>query len=184
MNNKNLKIEIEKFKSDGKRYGVIKNWHQPTPTIDEFRDIVNIERNGVVHLNKDNTTKDIDFFLNECIKVYPNIKYDLYVIDSPSSRNSAPDNPGTTLHADPYPIIHWQCRGATLWRVGENAINKSKVPTGTGGYFWDSEWLSDPESFILEPGDVIWFENGIWHETENLTEKYSVVFDVTRGEKK
>lgn len=180
--NKNLKEEILLLKSNGKNYGVIKNCYQPTPTIDHLKEIVSKSTSKPnAQITDPSIHQMINYFLEECLSVYPNTKHNLFIISNPNSRNSAPESPGTKLHCDPLPIIHWQCRGATIWRIGNDAVSNGKVQNEAGGYFWDSEWTKEPESFVLEPGDVIWFEPGVWHETENLTEKYSVVFEATEG---
>lgn len=180
-----LKNEINLARLNNKKYGVIRNWHQPTPSIDDFK---NLEKNkavlGRISLRAFNgkdesisSNPEIHFFLNESIKVHPDQDYQFYMLSTPVFRNISPDRPGTGLHKDPFPIIHWQCRGVTLWRIGLNAKNNSFTVTESGGHLWDSEWLEEPDTFLLEPGDIIWFDDGVWHETENLTEKYSIVFD-------
>lgn len=180
----NLKDEINLAKSNGNKYGIIKNWHQPTPSIDDFRDLEKIEqfigRRYLTSKNKDesiSSNKDINFFLQEALKVYPDQEYQFYMLANPNSRNAMPDQPGTGIHKDPYNIIHWQCRGATLWRIGLSAQTNGFEISSSGGHIWRSEWLEKPDTVILEPGDIIWFDAGVWHETENLTEKYSIVFD-------
>lgn len=181
-NNKNLKKEIASLQSNGKNYGVIKNCYQPTPTIDHLKEIVSKSSTKPnAQINDPNIHQMIKYFLEECVNVYPNAGHKLYIISNPHSRNSAPESSGTKLHKDPMPIIHWQCRGATIWKIGNHAVSNGRIQNEAGGYVWDSEWTQEPDCFILEPGDVIWFESGVWHETENLTEKYSVVFEVESG---
>lgn len=74
-------------------------------------------------------------------------------MQSDSFRNLDPINSGNPVHIDPYDILHWQCRGATEWSIGENM-----------------------EKIILEPGDLLWLKAETKHKTENITEKYSLIF--------
>lgn len=170
---------------NNKSYGVIKNWQQPTPSNKYFDGIKdNVEemlgRYSIKNFygpNAENPNKEIEIFLRNAREAYPDKEYQLYVLSSPIFRNIAPERPGTTLHKDPFSIIHWQCRGATLWRLGLHAESQGHEITESGGHIWNSKWIETPETFILEPGDVVWFNKGVWHETENLTEKSSIVFD-------
>ena len=92
-------------------------------------------------------------FLEESLQAYPNSNnYQFYMMQCGSFRNFKKDT-GTNLHTDLVDTLHWQCRGVTEWTLGSNR-----------------------EKMILEPGDLLWFEANTAHGTENLTEKFALIF--------
>lgn len=93
------------------------------------------------------------YFLDESINAYPDIDYDIYIMESLNYRNLDPADSGSPEHSDPKDILHWQCRGATEWIIGK-----------------------DKDLIILEPGDLLWFQAHTTHKTSNLTEKCSLIF--------
>lgn len=145
---------VEKAKNDNLEYVLIKNWFQPTPQWDDFKKICDPFKGRESFENRE-IPDNMKFFLNQCILAYPNIEYGFYTMQDDSFRNARPTGEisGTSFHTDPCDILHWQCRGATEWVIGKNK-----------------------DIFILEPGDLLWFKSETLHKTENLTEKYSLIF--------
>jgi len=136
-------------------YAVYRNWSQPTPTWTEFENLYNIVRqSGRISIKGLDITKEMEFFQKSAIEAYPDIEYELFAMEAESFRNLDPSNSGTYQHTDPHDVIHWQCRGASEWFMGE-----------------------EMQSFILEPGDLIWFKAGTKHKIENITEKYALIFN-------
>ena len=154
--NENMKISefVDECKANNLSYAVLKNWHQPTPTWDEFKSLYdpNTEE-GRISI-KDRAYTDIfKYFLDQSKDAYPNVDYDFFLMECPSYRNLDPANCGTYQHTDPVDTLHWQGRGVSEWFMGE-----------------------DMTPIILEPGDLIWFAANTKHKVENLTEKCSLIF--------
>jgi mannose-6-phosphate isomerase-like protein (cupin superfamily) len=146
---------IEGCKNSNLSYGVYRNWHQPTPTWKEFENLYDqVRQSGRIRIKGLDITKEMKFFENAAVEAYPNIDYELFAMEAESFRNLDPANSGTYQHTDPHDVIHWQCRGASEWFMGDNM-----------------------QSFILEPGDVMWFKAGTKHKIENITEKYALIFN-------
>lgn len=175
MSNKLLDL-ISEAKDSNKTYAVFKNWKTP-PNIEILSQLheYNEEKIGRVSIIGKYNNKEIDYFLNECLSVYNIPDYAFYIIKGKS-------NEGHPTHIDPYDIIHWQCSGATEWKVGKkeigNLLNEKDSLTP-----WKVDWIKEPDTFILEPGDIMWFKGniksdmGVWHSTLNLNNKYSIIFD-------
>lgn len=144
---------VEQSKLLGVEYAVLKNWSQPTPQWDEFKQLCGNEQ-GRVSIKNKNITNIMINFLNESIKAYPNIDYEFFLMQADSFRNLNPAESGTYVHTDPHDVLHWQCRGVTEWTIGKNS-----------------------ELVLLEPGDLLWFRANTKHKTENLTEKYALIFN-------
>lgn len=148
-----LKQFIGHSKHLGLDYAVIRNWHQPTPSIREFRELYDFGfEEGRVSIKERRYPESFKVFLDEAIKAYPDVEYEFFLMECPTFRNLDPDA-GTYLHTDPTDTIHWQCRGVSEWFIGP-----------------------DLESIILEPGDLLWFKAQTQHRVENLTEKYALIF--------
>jgi len=150
----NISEFVEQSKKAGLEYAVLKNWHQPTPSWDEFKNLHNeYTEQGRVSIKNRPYGEIFKYFLDESIKAYPNVDYEFFLMQCSSFRNLDPANSGTYRHSDPTDTLHWQCRGVSEWFMGE-----------------------DMESIILEPGDLIWFSAHTKHKVENLTEKYALIF--------
>lgn len=67
--------------------------------------------------------------------------------------------PTTGKHSDPVDVFYWQCIGDVEWTL----------------YYNDIE-----ESFILNPGDIIYVPEGIIHEVKSLTPRASISFMFAR----
>ena len=145
---------IEQSRHAGLKYAIFRNWRQPTPHWDEFKKLYNgdSEQGRISIIDRAYTDIMKDFF-DESRQAYPDTEYDFYLMHSGSFRNLDPVHNGTYLHSDPYDILHWQCRGATEWTLGESQ-----------------------DIYLIEPGDLIWFSANTKHKTENITEKYSLIF--------
>ena len=170
-----IKDFIKTFKNNGLSYAVIKNWSQPTPTREKLSEFYKESNpDGRISIKDKELTKTMIKFLNECLEVYPNKNYELFVISATGFRNQNKylnEDTGTSAHNDPYDILHWQCRGATYWHLGKNA----KVEWGKDQELIKVE-IENPEIILLEPGDLLWMQAETWHKTENITEKYSLIF--------
>ena len=172
---------IQEAKSQGKHYAVFKNWHQPTPTRKEIDAMYGPEDEWFRRLQLENreVNSKIQYFIDEANKAYPESDNDFYIFSNIYYRNSYYNKPGSKLHHDMFDVIHWHCTGVTKWNVGIHAEAKNdykKAKPDVGTYFdWDAHWTGPYDTFILEPGDVLWFDNMSWHETENICDKYSVI---------
>jgi hypothetical protein len=178
---------IEKFlkeaKESGKNYAVLKT-HKSTPSWEYFYTIYDREREDNKISLVGRTYNDvIEDFKQQAIKAFNDDHYDFYMYESQGYRNIKPKTPGTQLHRDPSEILHWQCRGATEWKLGVGKQTSDGVVNGES-HLYDAEWLEEPETIILEPGDILWMNIGVWHSTENLTEKMSIVFEPLSNSKK
>jgi len=177
---------IQEAKSQGKHYAVFKNWHQPTPTRKEIEAMYGPEDGREQRLYiKDRAFPDkMNQFIDQGSAAYPESDNHFYVLGSKEYRNHFTRRPGARLHRDNFDVIHWQCTGVTKWSIGINAEAKNNPATVTdpdqkalydGEWFWQAEFTEEPDTFLLEPGDVIWFSKYAWHTTENLCDKYSLV---------
>lgn len=171
-----IQSEIQNAKTAGKTYCVIRNWLTPSFTKEQLKTFNSIEYlpNRSLDLVKDNDT--LNYFVNQCIDIYPKVKYRTYIIGQ-SSIDTVKAGPGTPLHKDPFDIVHWQCEGSTIWKIGNSAIGRQGGKNPQGGTKWISEWKQDPEIITLNAGDVLWFSRGTWHETENIGKKFAIIFD-------
>lgn len=171
----NLKNIIEKSISDGKSYGFIKKYFSDE-IIKEYE--INIsydikEQWGRKNIKDLYISNKFSLFLNECKNLFPETEYEFYFLEGKKSGKG-----GTSLHFDPFPIIHLQIFGKTEWNIGKNALHKDhKWDEHNMVWQWDAEWIDLPDTFMLEPGDIIWFNNGIWHETKNIEDKCSLIFE-------
>jgi len=153
MQNEKISNIVEKCKKDNIEYLLVRNWHQPTPFQVEFRELFDTEKSvGRTSIKNKILKNEFKFFLDECLEAYPIIDYEYYLMESRTFRNMD-KNSGTEFHVDESDVLHWQCRGATQWIIGKNK-----------------------DSFMLEPGDLLWFRANTEHSTENITEKYSLIF--------
>jgi mannose-6-phosphate isomerase-like protein (cupin superfamily) len=145
---------IQESKHKSLEYAVFSNWHQPTPSWADFDNLYDrsIEV-GRISLEGRILTPEMQYFLDQSKDAYPDIEYDIYIMESLNYRNLDPADSGTPKHSDPKDILHWQCRGATEWIIGKN-----------------------DDVVILEPGDLLWFQANTNHKTSNLTEKCSLIF--------
>ena len=149
-----IKDFVEKNINDNLEYAVLKNWHQPTPEQQKFKEFYDVEnQGGRISIKNKILYDEFKYFLEESLLAYPNKEYDYFLMEARSFRN-VNSNSGTDEHVDPHDILHWQCRGATYWFIGKNS-----------------------EQIMLEPGDLIWFRANTKHRTENITEKYSLIFN-------
>lgn len=178
---------ISEAKDSNKTYAVFKNWRTP-PDIKIISELHanNKERYARTSIIGKYDEKEIDSFLNECLSVYDIPEYAFYVIKGSAGH-------GHDTHKDPYDIIHWQCSGSTKWKIGKKEIGKlweaGQAKNEKDGFTkWKVSWLKEPDTFILEPGDIMWFRGdagtnvGAWHSTLNLSDKYSIVFDAGKEE--
>lgn len=149
-----LKLFIDHSKNLGLNYAVYRNWHQPTPLWSEFKPLYEDSSGGRVSIKREQITETMQHFLDQSIEAYPDIEYEFFAMGAESFRNSDFENSGTYQHTDPHDVIHWQCRGASEWFMGDHM-----------------------ESVLLEPGDLIWFAANTKHKIENLTEKMSLIFN-------
>jgi ribosomal protein L16 Arg81 hydroxylase len=171
-----IKLAIRNAKDSGKTYCVIRNWLTPSFTkehLDTFNSIEYLP-NRSLDLVKDND--ELNYFVNQCIEVYPEAKYRTYIIGQ-SLIDEVKAGPGTPLHRDPFDIVHWQCYGSAIWKIGNNAIGRPGEKNPSGGTKWSASWTQEPETITLNAGDIIWFSRGTWHETENIGKKFSIIFD-------
>jgi ribosomal protein L16 Arg81 hydroxylase len=177
---------IQEAKSEGKHYAVFKNWHQPTPTRKEMKALYGSEDDPTQRLYiKDKSIPDeINHFLDQASAAYPESDNHFYVLASMEYKNYFKRRPGARLHRDNFDVIHWQLTGVTKWNIGLNAESKNNPakitrpedgPSYDGEWNWQAEFTEEPDTFVLEPGDVIWFSKYAWHTTENLCDKYSLV---------
>ena len=148
-----LKDFIGQSKSSNLSYAVLRNWHQPTPSWTEFDNLKQSD-SGRISLKGKPYGDIFKLFLDQSIEAYPDIAYEFFLMEASSYRNLDPAQSGTYQHTDPHDVIHWQCRGATEWFMGD-----------------------DMKPVLLEPGDLIWFAASTKHKTENLTEKYALIFN-------
>lgn len=63
--------------------------------------------------------------------------------------------PTTGKHSDPVDVFYWQCVGDVKWTLS---------------------YENKEESFVLNPGDVIYVPTGIIHEVKSLTPRASISF--------
>ena len=176
----NISEFIQESKNKGLKYAVLKKWDLPLSYIDLY----NLHgRDEVDRITiKDRKFDKSQFFLEQCLQAYPNRDYDYFIMQSNLYRNNS-TFAGTRLHKDPYDILHWQCVGATEWKIGlggkhnSEPVKQKEIQPGVFYYLFDSSWESEPETILLEPGDLLWFSAGVWHETTNITEKYALVFE-------
>jgi mannose-6-phosphate isomerase-like protein (cupin superfamily) len=144
---------IEIARKTNLEYIVLKNWHQPTPKWKEF-ELLCGEFQGRVSIKEKPLTDIMNMFLEKSKEAYPNIDYEFFLMQADSFRNLNPEESGTYAHTDPHDVLHWQCRGVTEWTIGSNS-----------------------DKIQLEPGDLLWFRANTKHKTENLTEKYALIFN-------
>jgi mannose-6-phosphate isomerase-like protein (cupin superfamily) len=149
-----LKELVDQSKASGLNYKVVRNWIQPTPLWSEFRSLYAYSSGGRVSIKGEPITEKMQYFLDQAIAAYPDIDYEFFAMGAESFRRIDPDNSGTYQHTDPHDVIHWQCRGASEWFMGD-----------------------DMKPVLLEPGDLIWFAANTKHKIENLTEKMSLIFN-------
>jgi mannose-6-phosphate isomerase-like protein (cupin superfamily) len=150
----NISEFVKQSKENNLEYAVYKNWHQPTPQWDEFKALYDDATEfGRISIKDRLYTETMSYFLSESRLAYPPTdKYQFYLMQSSSFRNARPDT-GTMAHTDLVDTLHWQCRGVTEWILG-----------------------SKSERVLLEPGDLLWFDGNTAHATENLTEKFGLIF--------
>jgi hypothetical protein len=168
-------VDIEEFvkqsKEAGLNYAVLRNWKQPTPTWEDF-DLVSSNEDTRIDLAHLDYPENFKEFENEAAKAYSKKSYNFYIYRSNSYRNKNAVGPGTSLHFDENDILHWQCRGATIWRLGEVTEDPNKERSHNGTF------TENFHEVLLEPGDLMWLNAKTWHETENITEKRSLVYEV------
>ena len=164
-----IKEFVKQSKESGLDYAVLRNWKQPTPMWEDFDLVSSNEetRIDIAHLDYPESFKE---FENEAAKAYPKKSYNFYIYRADSYRNKNAVGPGTSLHFDENDILHWQCRGATIWRFGEVIEDPNKKPPYNGTF------TENFHEVLLEPGDLIWLNTRTWHETENITEKRSLIY--------
>lgn len=165
--------------SSGKSYGFIKKYFSDE-IIKEYQENINLAigaEYGRVNIKNNDISNKFLLFLNECKNTFLHDEYEFYFLEGQSSGLA-----GTKLHYDPYPIIHLQLTGKTQWNIGVNALEKGHLwDNEKGAWNWEAEWINTPDSFLLEPGDIIWFKNWIWHETKNKEDKISLVFEAGKN---
>jgi len=172
---------IKEAKDAGLNYAVFKNWHQPTPTRKEIEPMYgpNDIWYNRLQLQDRPVPASVKYFMNEANQAYPDKENDFYILSNIYYRNFYSDRPGSKLHKDTFDVIHLQCTGVTKWEIGTEAESTNDPansnPTVGAAWDWKAEFTGDYETFILEPGDVIWFNNKSWHRTENICDKYSIV---------
>jgi len=132
----------------------MRNWQQPTPKWEEFDELYRDEYEGRISIRGKAMSDTIRNFFIDASKSYPGVEFEMFAMRAETFRNLDPANSGTYQHTDPHDVVHWQCRGASEWFMGE-----------------------DQESVLLEPGDLIWFKANTKHRIENLTEKYALIFN-------
>ena len=145
---------VAQSKASNLEYAVIRNWRQPTPQWDEFQGLYDsVSQQGRISIKDKPYTSIMGDFLEESRLAYPDSdNYQFYLMQCGSFRNFQKDT-GTNSHTDLVDTLHWQCRGATEWTLG-----------------------SKSDKILLEPGDLLWFAGNTVHGTENLTEKFALIF--------
>ena len=166
---------VQQAKDAGLNYAVLRNWKQPTPHWGEF-DRISSDRDTRIDVLTLNYPESFNDFEEEASKAYPESSYNFYIYRSNNYRNRNAEEAGTGLHLDINDILHWQCRGSTMWKFGEVLEDPSKEHGRNGSF------TGETDNIFLEPGDLIWLRGETWHETENITEKRSLVFEPGKKE--
>ncbi len=177
-----IKEFVDNAKEQKLYYAVLKNWHHPVPSWEDFEEVIDPKSNGVRKFIKDVPLKEeMQYFLDESKKAYPDIEYQYYIFEGKRYRNLDINWPGEPLHKDPYDILHWHCKGVTEWQIGlyaeMNGTPKQFEYEERKGWDWHTAWTKEPQTIMLEPGDLLWLRKATWHRTQNLAEKYSIIFD-------
>jgi hypothetical protein len=77
-----IKEFVENAKKENLHYAVLKNWHHPVPSWEDFEEIIDPKSNGVRKFIKDVPLKEeMQYFLNESKKAYPDIEYQYYIFE-------------------------------------------------------------------------------------------------------
>jgi len=95
--------------------------------------------------------KNVNSFYDECSSLY-DVKTTLLMLEGSGGRT-------TTRHSDQSDVIHWQCVGQSEWT------------------FYDLPTKGSETKFIMNSGDVLWFQKDRDHSVQNLKDKFSIVFN-------
>lgn len=72
------------------------------------------------------------------------------------------------IHADSHDVISWHCIGSVEWRVYKTLKQENPPPTES----------SEPhESYILNPGDILFVPSGIVHQIVVTEPRASILFN-------
>ena len=167
-------MEIHEFvkqsRDMGLPYAILRNWKQPTPHWREFEEI-STDADTRIDLANKSYSNSFKEFESEANKTYPKMSYNFYVYRSNSYRNQNKMGAGTSLHFDENEILHFQCRGVTIWLFGDVIEDPEKEHSHNG------IWNGKPSEILLEPGDIVWLNERTWHQTINMTEKRSLIYE-------
>ena len=149
-------------------------WQYPTDTA--MASIVskhNEELNGRVIMGKNlyfsalNNASDIN---QELKKYFPQI-FDMIVeIETNSGMTLTTTGPKVCLgpyqnmsHIDPWPGLSLQCQGQTTWILSDKSLSEDKS-------------IEYKEIFEMNPGDIIFFPKGMYHQIEVSAPRASLQF--------
>ena len=96
--------------------------------------------------------KNVINFYDECSSLY-NVKTTLLMLEGTGGGSP------TSRHSDQSDVIHWQCGGQSEW------------------IFYDLPTKGSETKFIMNSGDVIWFQKDRDHSVQNLKDKVSIIFN-------
>lgn len=149
-------------------------WQYPTDT--EIASIVskhNEELNGRVIMGKNlyfsalNNALDIN---QELKKYFPQIFDMILEIETGSEMNLTTTGPKICLgpyqnmsHIDPWPGLSLQCQGQTTWILSDQSLTEDNP-------------IKYKEIFKMNPGDIIFFPKGMYHQIEVSAPRASLQF--------
>lgn len=169
---------LKQAREENAPYKLFKAVYKDAPKFDQFldyavrsKDLGNFrsDREGFYILNSTELEYIPDFinakdFYNAVKEAYGEKlgQHSLSVIISEHYRNIS-DVSGVKKHFDPIDTVHWNCVGATIWKI------------------WNSE--DNAIEVLMEPGDVIYVAEGNVHEVESLTPRAGIIFTAGEGYK-
>ena len=154
---------------------IYQEWQHPTDT--EMASIVskhNEELNGRVIVGKNlyfsalngapNINEELKKYFPEIVKILEKISKDSGIILTTTGPKICLGPYQNISHIDPWPGFSLQCQGQTIWTLSDKSLN-------------EEESIEYKETFEMNPGDLVFFPQGMYHQIEVSAPRASLQFN-------